>query len=97
MPETPNASPGRVLLSVRQFAARHPAFTQPGIRHLIHCSEERHASKGKLPGNGLKETGAILRCGRKVLIDEQAFFAWLHARNSIPPTAPESPAKRVAA
>lgn len=97
MKQTPNTLPGHVLLSVRQFAARHPGFTQAGLRHLIHCSEERCASKGKLPGNGLKESGAILRSGRKVLIEEQAFFRWLQTHNGVAPVDPESPAKRVSA
>ena len=97
MRETTNTSPDRVLLSVRQFSTRHPGFTQAGLRHLIHCSEERHASKGRLPGNGLKESGAILRSGRKVLIEEQAFFRWLQTRNGVALVDPESPAKRVSA
>lgn len=73
----------RVLLSVRQFSERHPAFSQPGIRHLIHCADERDRSKGKLPGNGLKEVGAILKCGRRIVIDEARFLDWLDQRNGI--------------
>lgn len=73
----------RVLLSVSQFSERHPAFSQAGIRYLIHCADERDRSKGKLPGNGLKEAGAILKCGRRVVIDEARFFAWLDQRNGV--------------
>lgn len=72
-----------ILLSVKQFSERHPAFSQAGIRHLIHCADERDRSKGKLPGNGLKEAGAILKCGRRVVIDEARFFAWLDQRNGV--------------
>lgn len=72
-----------VLLSIRQFSEKHPAFTLAGLRHLIFLSEERQCSKGKLPGNGLKESGAILRCGRKVMIDETRFFAWLDQQNAV--------------
>ena len=71
------------LLSVKQFSERHPAFSQAGIRHLIHCADERDRSKGKLPGNGLKESGAILKCGRRIVIDEARCFAWLDERNGI--------------
>ena len=83
MPTPTNSPADRTLLSVRQFSERHPVFTPPGLRHLIHCSEERERSKGKLPGNGLKESGAILRCGRKVMIDEARFFEWLDQRNHV--------------
>ena len=73
----------RVLLSVRQFSERNPVFSQASIRHLIYCSDERDRSKGKLPGNGLKEAGAILKCGRRIVLDEGRFFAWLDQRNGV--------------
>lgn len=77
-PQSPPAyPPPRVLLSVRDFAARHPAFPAATLRELIFKAEERHTAKGKLPGNGLLEAGAILRVNRKVLIDEARFFAWV--------------------
>lgn len=75
--------PDRAVYTVRQFSAKHPAFPIHGLRHLIFLSEERECSKGKLPGNGLKESGAILRAGRKVLIDEQRFFDWLDQQNQV--------------
>jgi hypothetical protein len=31
--------------------------------------------------NGLKEAGAIVRNGRKVLIKESAYFNWLESKN----------------
>ena len=73
----------RTLLNVKQFCERHPGFTQAGIRNLIHCSNERVRSKGLLPGNGLKEAGAFLKCGRRIVIDEGRFFAWLDRRNGV--------------
>ena len=76
-PATPLNPPSRTLLSVRNFAARHPEFPAATVRDLIFKSEERHTTKGKLPGNGLLEAGAILRVGRKVLIDEDRFFTWV--------------------
>ncbi|NQV59372.1 MAG: hypothetical protein HQ502_06875 [Alphaproteobacteria bacterium] len=48
----------------------------PALRHLIFNSQERLNSKGDvIPGNGLNK--AIVRIGRKVLIDIDAFDAWL--------------------
>ena len=55
------------LLTVKQFCEKHPAFTQGGLRDRIF-----HANT-----NGLRVTGAILRNGRRVLIDEEKFFQWL--------------------
>lgn len=76
-PPAPLPPPPRVLLSVRNFAARHSEFPAATLRDLIFKSEERYTAKGKLPGNGLLEAGAIVRVGRKVMIDETRFFAWV--------------------
>ena len=68
----------RSLLSVKQFSQVHPAFTQGSLRHLIFMSKERRTSRGMVAGNGL--TAALVRVGRRVLIDEDKFFAWLDAQ-----------------
>jgi len=60
-----------VLSTVRQFAENHQAFTQGGLRSLIFNEHQ----------NGLAESGVIVRIGRKVLIDEGKFFAWIEAQN----------------
>ena len=65
------------IFDVAQFADRNPAFTQAALRNLIFKAAERHSSKGVIPGNGLIEAGAIIRQGRKVLLHETRFFAWL--------------------
>jgi hypothetical protein len=65
----------RPLFSVKQFSEKHPAFTQPSLRALIDKARERYSSHGVIVGNGLAP--AIVRIGRKVLIDEEAFFRWL--------------------
>lgn len=59
------------LLTVNQFAEKQPAFTIGGLRSLIfnECS------------NGLAKSGAVIRIGRKVLINETKFFAWVEAQN----------------
>jgi hypothetical protein len=60
------------LLAVKPFQTKHSdAFTTGGLRALIFNEEN----------NGLKESGAILRIGRKVLINEDKFFGWVESQN----------------
>ena len=63
--EAPAGAPVRV----RQFVERHRSegWTEPAMRWLIFKATE----------NGLETSGAILRLGRRVLIDEVRFFDWL--------------------
>ena len=68
----------RTLLTVRQFAGKHPAFQQGSLRNLIFLAESRNTSKGKIAGNGLDV--ALVRIGRKLLIDEARFFSWVDAQ-----------------
>ncbi|MFP4387187.1 MAG: hypothetical protein ACLFP8_07230 [Alphaproteobacteria bacterium] len=56
----------RTLLTVRQFSQKHPAFPEGGLRHKIFYADDK---------NGFAR--CIRRMGRKVLIDETAFFQWL--------------------
>jgi hypothetical protein len=68
----------RALFAVAQFSERWPAWSEPALRNLILNAEDRASSRGeRIPGNGLAEAGAIVRVGRRVLIDEQAFFRWI--------------------
>ena len=60
-------------LTVQQFTAKHKAFTIGGLRSLIF---NEHT-------NGLAKSGAIVRIGRKVLIDESKFFGWVAAQNGV--------------
>jgi len=55
------------LLTVNQFTQKHPAFPIGGLRYRIFNEKE----------NGLADSGAIIRYGRKVLIDETKFFDWV--------------------
>ena len=71
-------TPPPVLLTVRQFAEKHPAFQQGSLRNLIFLAENRNTSKGIIAGNGLAV--ALVRIGRKVLIDEAKFFNWIDAQ-----------------
>ena len=78
--EAPPSS--QAYLTVRQFSERNPAFTEPSVRNLIFKADPRESSLGMIPGNGLVEAGAIVRIGRKVLISEQRFFAWVEGQRS---------------
>jgi hypothetical protein len=69
------SSQSRTLLTVRQFSDKHPAFTQGAIRNLIFLAESRKTSRGTIEGNGLNI--ALVRIGRKLLIDEAKFFQWI--------------------
>lgn len=71
----------RNLRTVKQFSEAWQAWTPPALRNLILNAAARVNSRGeRIPGNGLAEAGAIVRVGRRVLIDEQAFFRWIAAQ-----------------
>lgn len=70
-------APARVVLTINQFAQRHPSFTPGALRNLIWRSQARHSSLGIIAGNGL--ASAIVRIGRRVYLDEARFFQWLDA------------------
>ena len=57
------------FLSVLQFAAKHPWTTEKGLRQRIFRAQEAGFA------------ACIKRVGRRVLIDEQAFFAWIDEQN----------------
>ncbi len=53
------------LLTVKQFAEKHPAFSEASLRYHIFNEET----------NGL--SSALIRVGRKILIKEDTFFDWI--------------------
>ena len=59
------------LKTVPQFSESNPAFPIGGLRWLIFNEDQ----------NGLKEAGAIVRLGRKVMIDSERFFKWVYSQN----------------
>ena len=68
----------RILLTVKEFSKRHSAFPEAGLRSYIFNAADRFSSSGEvIPGNKLEESGALIRIGRKVLLDETKFFQWL--------------------
>ena len=60
-----------IYFTVQQFTKHHPAFTIGGLRSLIF---NEHS-------NGLAKSGAVVRIGRKVLINEEKFFGWIESQN----------------
>ena len=61
----------RSILTPRLFSEKYPAFPIGSVRNLIYHEDE----------NGLKAAGAIKRIGKKIIIDEGAFFLWLDEQN----------------
>ncbi|CAA9892671.1 conserved hypothetical protein [Candidatus Methylobacter favarea] len=59
------------LSTVKRFCQKYPDFPYGGVRDRIF-----NANK-----NGLAKSGAIVRNGRKVLINEAKWFAWIEAQN----------------
>src|SRR5215510_8282462 len=60
------------LLTVKQFAKKHPAFIEAALRSFIFQA-----------GSVVKPNGfevAVCRLGRRVLIDEKKFFEWIAAQ-----------------
>lgn len=58
----------RRLIPVAKWREFHPWPSEGGLRHLIFYAKT----------NGFD--AVVRRAGRRVLIDEQAFFAWLDSR-----------------
>jgi len=57
--------------SVKQFCKSNPAFSESSVRYYIFNETT----------NGLAESGAIIRLGRKILINTCKFFAWIESEN----------------
>lgn len=58
-------------------------FTEAALRALIFKAGPSYSSRGEvIPGNGLLEAGAIIRLGRRVLIDLDRFDGWLMAQRA---------------
>ena len=68
------------LYTIKQFVSlqEFSFLTEAALRHHIFYSQPRLSADGStLNGNGLAEVGAIVRIGRKILIDVTAFRVWL--------------------
>lgn len=60
------------LTSPTRFSKKYADFPIGGLRYLIFHERE----------NDLAKSGAIIRIGRKVLIDEAKFFDWVINRRA---------------
>lgn len=67
------------IYTFKQFVDEQKLFTESSLRNIIF---KRHE-------NGLEESGAIKRLGRKILIDKDKFFLWV---SSLP--SPDYPQKK---
>lgn len=68
------------LSTAKNLPSFFPAvgLTLAAIHGQIFKAEDRFNSRGeRIAGNGLAEHGAIIRRGRKVLIDVDKYAAWL--------------------
>jgi len=60
-----------IYSTIKCFCKRHRQYTVRAIRHNIFFEDT----------NGLKESGAIVRNGERILIHEKRFFAWIEKRS----------------
>ena len=70
--------PGQTLFTVNQMADVEPALTVGGIRADLFNRDT----------NGLSESGAVVRRGRRMLLDRVLYLSWLKRRGQ------RRPAKR---
>ncbi len=83
---TPALLPQQIFFPVKEFVTL-PEFaflTESSIRHLLFNSRTRYSTSGEtVLGNGLAESGAIIRVGRRILIDVHKFREWLISQREI--------------
>jgi hypothetical protein len=73
------------LASLAELASQHPQFPLPTLRDLVYHAEPRLTARGEtIPPNGFGS--CIVRVGRRVLIDRDAFARWLE-RGRVAPLA----------
>jgi hypothetical protein len=69
-------SHGTRLIPVTEWNRHHPWPPLGGLRHLVFYAKQ----------NGFD--AVVRRIGRRVLIDEKAFFDWVDAQNDAPASDP---------
>jgi hypothetical protein len=60
----------RSLHTIEQFCGKYQFLTTGALRWQVFQSEN----------NGLDKSGALVRIGRRVYIDEPKYFAWVDAQ-----------------
>jgi len=77
----PKGTPWLVTVEVLSTVFADAGKTSPAIRADIFKADDRLNSRGeRIAGNGLAAHGAIIRRGRKVLIDAHSYGNWLAGR-----------------
>lgn len=76
----PLPPPESILATVRQLAEQQPALSQGGIRWSVFNAEF----------NGLAASGALVRTGRRVLIDPALYMAWMRSNPTLSPPRPKA-------
>jgi hypothetical protein len=75
------SSPWLVTVDIAATVFSDAGKTPSAIRADIFKAEDRLNSRGeRIAGNGLAAHGAVIRRGRKVLIDVQRYGRWLAGR-----------------
>jgi hypothetical protein len=77
---------GRRIVTVAEFPTvpGYGWLSVSALRHLIFMARPRKGSRGQsIPGNGLEEMGAVMRIGRRVLIDLDRFDAWMDTHRQL--------------
>jgi len=78
---TSTGTPWLVTVEVLSTVFADAGKTSPAIRADIFKAEDRLNSRGEpILGNGLAAHGAVIRRGRKVLIDVHRYGNWLAGR-----------------
>jgi hypothetical protein len=68
----------RGCVTIRQCAKLRPAFTEAALRDLKFKAFDRRNSRGDvIEGNGSGAAGVWVQIGKKILIDLEAFDAWV--------------------
>jgi hypothetical protein len=76
------AAPWLVTVDVLSEIYAEAGETKPAIRANIFKADDRLNSRGeRIPGNGLAAHGAVIRRGRKVLLDVHRYGQWLAGRS----------------
>lgn len=79
----PQEQSKQTFYTVDQFSIEEPSFSTSSLRNYIFKAEPRMSAKGVIPGNGLVESGAIVRLGRKVLIHRENFLVWISSQQKV--------------
>lgn len=88
--------PGKRIATIHETAQTYP-FSEAALRDLKFRAFDRTNSKGEIiKGNGSGKAGAWIQVGRKVLLDLDAFDAWIASHTAATGATP-APKKTIKA